>query len=154
MGKGDFLGEFEQLVLIALIRVGEGAYRMTVRREIEERAGRDVSIGAVYATLDRLEEKRLVKSYAGEPSESRGNRGRKCFKITGAARVRVVTSAAQNHARAVRGVHAAVARGPRRVRCRWFCGRCASIAFARPPMISAARRPCNRSVPSPPRGVL
>ncbi len=83
MGKGDFLGEFEQLVLIALIRVGEGAYGMTVRREIEERAGRDVSIGAVYATLDRLEEKGLVKSYAGEPSENRGNRGRKCFKITG-----------------------------------------------------------------------
>jgi PadR family transcriptional regulator len=84
MGKGDFLGEFEQLVLLALIRVGEGAYGMTVRREIEERAERDVSIGAVYATLDRLEEKGLVRSYAGDGSDSRGGRPKKCFRITGA----------------------------------------------------------------------
>jgi DNA-binding PadR family transcriptional regulator len=84
MGKGDFLGEFEQLVLLALLRVGEGAYGMTVRREIEERAARDVSIGAVYATLDRLVEKGLVKSYAGEGSEARGGRPKKCFRITGA----------------------------------------------------------------------
>ena len=65
--KGDFLGEFEQLVLLALLRLGDEAYGMTVRREIEERAARDVSIGAVYATLDRLEEKGLVKSRLGEP---------------------------------------------------------------------------------------
>jgi PadR family transcriptional regulator PadR len=84
MGKGDFLGEFEQLVLLALLRVGEGAYGMTMRREIEERAARDVSIGAVYATLDRLEEKGLVKSYLGEPTDARGGRARKCFKITAA----------------------------------------------------------------------
>lgn len=84
MGKGDFLGEFEQLVLLALIRVGEGAYGMTVRREIEERASRDVSIGAVYATLDRLEEKGLVRSYAGDGPAARGGRPKKCFRITGA----------------------------------------------------------------------
>jgi PadR family transcriptional regulator len=84
MGKGDFLGEFEQLVLLALLRVGEGAYGMTVRREIEERAARDVSIGAVYATLDRLEEKGLVKSCLAEPTQVRGGRAKKCFTITGA----------------------------------------------------------------------
>lgn len=84
MGKGEFLGEFEQLVLLALIRLGEGAYGMTVRREIEERAARDVSIGAVYATLDRLEEKGLAKSYAGDSSDARGGRAKKCFRITGA----------------------------------------------------------------------
>ena len=84
MGKGDFLGEFEQLVLLALLRVGEGAYGMTVRREIEERAARDVSIGAVYATLDRLEEKGMVKSHRGEPTDERGGRAKKCFRITGA----------------------------------------------------------------------
>ena len=66
MAKGEFLGEFEQLVLIALLRLGDEAYGMAVRREIEARAGRDVSIGAVYATLDRLESKGLVRSRLGE----------------------------------------------------------------------------------------
>ena len=71
MSKGDFLG--------ALIRVGEGAYGMTVRREIGERAERDVSIGAVYATLARLEEKGLVKSYRDDGSDARGGRPKKCI---------------------------------------------------------------------------
>jgi len=84
VGKGDFLGEFEQLVLLALLRLGDDGYGMAVRREIEARADRDVSIGAVYATLDRLEEKGLVKGRIGEPSEARGGRARKCFTITGA----------------------------------------------------------------------
>lgn len=84
MAKGDFLGEFEQLVLLALIRLGDEAYGMAVRRELEDRAARDVSIGAVYATLDRLEEKGLVRSRLGESSETRGGRAKKCFTITGA----------------------------------------------------------------------
>ena len=84
MAKGDFLGEFEQLVLLALIRLGDEAYGMAVRREIEARAARDVSIGAVYATLDRLEDKGLVRSRFGEPAETRGGRAKKCFTITGA----------------------------------------------------------------------
>lgn len=84
MAKGEFLGEFEQLVLLALLRLGEGAYGMTVRREIEERTGRDVSIGAVYATLDRMDEKGLVRARFGDPTESRGGRPKKCFTITGA----------------------------------------------------------------------
>ncbi len=84
MGKGEFLGEFEQLVLLALLRLGDEGYGMAARREIEERAGRDVSIGAVYATLDRLEEKGLLKARVGEASEARGGRARKCFTITGA----------------------------------------------------------------------
>lgn len=84
MAKGDFLGEFEQLVLLALLRLGDDAYGMAVRREIESRAGRDVSIGAVYATLDRLESKGLVKSKVGEVSAARDGRARKCFIITAA----------------------------------------------------------------------
>jgi PadR family transcriptional regulator, regulatory protein PadR len=84
VGKGDFLGEFEQLVLLALLRLGDDGYGMAVRREIEARADRDVSIGAVYATLDRLEEKGLVKGKLGEASDARGGRARKCFTITGA----------------------------------------------------------------------
>jgi PadR family transcriptional regulator, regulatory protein PadR len=84
VAKGDFLGEFEQLVLLALLRLGDGAYGMAVRREIEERAERGVSIGAVYATLDRLEEKGLVRSRLGEASDARGGRAKKCFTITAA----------------------------------------------------------------------
>lgn len=84
MPKGEVLGEFEQLVLLALIRLGDEGYGMAVRRELEARAERDVSIGAVYATLDRLESKGLVKSKMGESSAARGGRVKKCFTITGA----------------------------------------------------------------------
>jgi DNA-binding PadR family transcriptional regulator len=84
MAKGDFLGEFEQLVLLALLRLGDDAYGMAVRRELESRAARDVSIGAVYATLDRLESKGLVRAKFTEASADRGGRPKKCFTITGA----------------------------------------------------------------------
>jgi PadR family transcriptional regulator, regulatory protein PadR len=84
VAKGEFLGEFEQLVLLALIRLGDDAYGMAVRRELEARAERDVSIGAVYATLDRLESKGLVRARSGEAGEERGGRPRKCFTITAA----------------------------------------------------------------------
>jgi DNA-binding PadR family transcriptional regulator len=84
MAKGEFLGEFEQLVLLALLRLGDEAYGLAVRREITDRVEREVSIGAVYATLDRLEEKGLVRSRPGAAGEHRGGRPRKCFTITGA----------------------------------------------------------------------
>ena len=76
MAKGEFLGEFEQLVLLALLRLGEEAYGMAVRREIETRASRDVSIGAVYATLDRLEEKGAgqVAGWVSHPTPAAGGR--------------------------------------------------------------------------------
>jgi PadR family transcriptional regulator PadR len=83
MSKGDYLGEFEQLVLLALLRLGDGAYGMAVRREIAERTGRDVAIGAVYATLDRLEAKGLVTSSEGETTAERGGRARRFFRVTG-----------------------------------------------------------------------
>ena len=82
MGKGDFLGEFEQMVLLAVLREDGSGYGMSIRREIEERAGREVSIGAVYATLDRLEQKRLVRSREGEATPVRGGRARKHFAVT------------------------------------------------------------------------
>ncbi len=85
MGRGDWLGEFEQLVLLALIRLGDGeGYGLAVRREIEARAGRTAAIGAVYATLDRLEEKGLVSSTLGEPTAERGGRGKRLFRVTAA----------------------------------------------------------------------
>lgn len=75
------LGEFEQLVLLALVRLGPDAYGATVRREIEEHAGREVSISAVYTTLDRLERKGLVRSRIGAPSPERGGRRRRHFEL-------------------------------------------------------------------------
>jgi PadR family transcriptional regulator, regulatory protein PadR len=84
MGKGEFLGEFEQIVLLAVMRLEDDAYGMTVRREIEDRTGRDVSIGAVYATLDRLEQKGLVRSKVGAPTQERGGRAKRCFVVTAA----------------------------------------------------------------------
>lgn len=75
------LGEFEQLVLIALVRLGPEAYGATIRREIETRAHRSLSISAVYTTLDRLERKGLVRSWIGEPTPQRGGRRRKHFEL-------------------------------------------------------------------------
>ena len=84
MGKGSFLGEFEQLVLLAVLHLGKQAYGLAVRREIMERASRDVAIGAVYATLDRLEAKGYVTSTLAEAVAERGGRAKRCFAITGA----------------------------------------------------------------------
>ena len=75
------LGEFEQLVMIALVRLGADAYGATVRREIEMRAKRELSIGAVYTTLERLEGKGLVRSRIGESTPNRGGRRRKHFEL-------------------------------------------------------------------------
>ena len=75
------LGEFEQMVLLALVRLGPEAYGATVRREIELRARREVSISAVYTTLERLEQKGLVRSRIGEPTRERGGRRRRHFEL-------------------------------------------------------------------------
>jgi DNA-binding PadR family transcriptional regulator len=82
MTKGTHLGEFEQMVLLAVLREEGEGYGMSIRRELEERAGREVSIGAVYATLDRLEEKGLVRSRDGEATPVRGGRARRHFELT------------------------------------------------------------------------
>jgi PadR family transcriptional regulator, regulatory protein PadR len=75
------VGEFECLVLLALVRLGNGAYGAAILREIRDRTGRDVSVGTVYMTLGRLEEKRMIVSYAGHPSPHRGGRRRKHYLI-------------------------------------------------------------------------
>jgi PadR family transcriptional regulator PadR len=84
MAKGESLGEFEHLILLAVLRLGEDAYGMRVRREIAERTGRDVTIGAVYATLDRLEAKGLAAGFLQDPTPERGGRAKKSFRLTGA----------------------------------------------------------------------
>jgi len=75
------LGSFEELVLLAVARAGGDAYGMTVRREIEARTGRDVTIGAVYATLDRLEVKGLLCSRFTGGDGDRGGRARRVFRV-------------------------------------------------------------------------
>lgn len=76
------LNETEQMVLLALVHLGEDAYGVTVRQEIEERSGRSVSIAAVYACLDRLERRGHAESWLSEPTPERGGRARKHFRIT------------------------------------------------------------------------
>ena len=80
--REDPLGSLEHIVLLAVMRLAPDAYGMTVRREIEGATGRDISIGAVYATLVRLESKGFVKSFAGEPTAERGGRAKRHFRIT------------------------------------------------------------------------
>jgi PadR family transcriptional regulator, regulatory protein PadR len=82
----DHLGGFEHVVILALMRLGEEAYGVPVRQEIEARTGREVSIGAVYATLDRLEAKGYVKSRLGEPTPERGGRSKRFFRVTAQGR--------------------------------------------------------------------
>jgi PadR family transcriptional regulator PadR len=80
------LGEFEQLVLLALLRLGSGAYGAAIRREIESRAGRRLSTSMAYVTLQRLEGKGLVCSYVGDPTAQRGGRRRKHYLMHDAGR--------------------------------------------------------------------
>lgn len=75
------MGEFEQLVLLAILHVDNDAYGMEVRAEIERRTGRDASYGAVYTTLDRLEQKGYVAYRMGESTPTRGGRARKYFRV-------------------------------------------------------------------------
>ena len=84
MAKGESLGEFEHLVLLAILRLNADAYGMRVRREIAQRTSRDVTIGAVYATLDRLEQKGLIAGELSDPTPERGGRAKKSFCLTGA----------------------------------------------------------------------
>jgi DNA-binding PadR family transcriptional regulator len=75
------LGDLEQLVLLAVLRLDDGAYAVSVRDEIRGRAGRSVSRGAVYVTLDRLERKGMLTSGLGEPTPERGGKAKRLFYI-------------------------------------------------------------------------
>ncbi len=81
MGKTGVLGAFEELVLLALLHQGENAYGVSIRMELEERSGSDVTMGAVYATLDRLQDKGMVRPRVGERRESRRGRPRRYYDI-------------------------------------------------------------------------
>ena len=82
MPKGEGLGEFEYLVMLAVLRLGKDAYGMRVRQEIAARTGRDVTIGAVYATLERLADKGLLQASLTDPTPERGGRAKRFFRAT------------------------------------------------------------------------
>ena len=76
------LGEFEYLLLSAAARLGEDAYGAAIRQEIEEATGRPCSLGALYTTLDRLEEKGFLATRMGDPTPQRGGRPKRMVRVT------------------------------------------------------------------------
>jgi PadR family transcriptional regulator, regulatory protein PadR len=82
MPKRDYLAEFELMVLLAVLRLGEGAYGVPISQEIKLQSGREVALGSVYAALERLEEKDLVASEFGDPTPQRGGRAKRYFRVT------------------------------------------------------------------------
>ena len=88
------LGELEQIVLLAVLRVGDAAYGVPVHDEIIRLARRDLTLGTVYKTLSRLEEKGFVRSYEGDPTPQRGGRRTRCFAVTTAGRKSLESSLA------------------------------------------------------------
>jgi PadR family transcriptional regulator PadR len=83
MPKGDYLGEFEQLILAAVLLLGENAYGVTIHEKVEQLAkGRSVALGSVYVTLDRLQQKGYFTSWFSDPTPGRGGRAKRFFKIT------------------------------------------------------------------------
>jgi DNA-binding PadR family transcriptional regulator len=97
------LGEFEQIVLLAILRVGENAYGVTVRAEIAACTDREPAPGALYTTLDRLEAKGLVTSRLGDPTPQRGGRAKRYFTVTSAG-VAAVTRAQRAYQRLLKGL--------------------------------------------------
>lgn len=77
-----YLGEFELMILLTVIHLAEDAYGVPISREIEKRRGRGVSVGSVYAALERLEQKRLVASELGDPTPERGGKAKRYFRVT------------------------------------------------------------------------
>lgn len=81
MSERQLLGEVEQLVLLAILRVGEGAYAVPIRDEILKQTGVDLSRGTVYVTLDRLERKGYIRSWFADPTPEPGGKSRRCVAI-------------------------------------------------------------------------
>jgi PadR family transcriptional regulator PadR len=82
MAKRASAGTFELMVMLSLMRLGDNAYGVPISREIEQQCGREVALGSVYATLERLEDKGLVASELGESTPERGGRAKRYFRIT------------------------------------------------------------------------
>ena len=81
MSERQLLGEVEQLVLLAILRIGEGAYAVPIREELQKNGGVSLSRGTIYVTLDRLERKGYVHSWFDEPTPEPGGKARRCFRL-------------------------------------------------------------------------
>lgn len=103
MAEPHYLGEFELLVMLAVIRLGEGAYGVPILRAIEEETGRDVAYGTVYSTLERLQKKRLLRSHLGDATPERGGRAKRYFRVT-ASGLRTVRETKESLTRLWRGL--------------------------------------------------
>ena len=79
----NYIGEFEELVLLAILSQGDNAYGVTIRQALEEATTRSITIGSLYTTLSRLEDKGLVQSWVGEPTAERGGRAKRHYKVKG-----------------------------------------------------------------------
>jgi DNA-binding PadR family transcriptional regulator len=103
MANEPTLGDFEQIVILAILRVGENAYGVPIRAEIELCTGRDPAPGALYTTLDRLEDKGLVTSRMGDPTPQRGGRARRYFEVTPNG-IEAVARAQRSYQRLLKGL--------------------------------------------------
>ena len=83
--KPSYIGEFEELVLLAILSQGNKAYGVTIRQALEEATNRSITVGSLYTTLSRLQEKGLVDSWVGEPTAERGGRAKRHYKLKGSA---------------------------------------------------------------------
>ena len=79
---GEYLGEFEQMVLLTVLQLDDEAYGVSIMSELDARVGRRVSRGAIYVTLDRLEAKGLLEARVADPTSERGGRGKRFVKVT------------------------------------------------------------------------
>jgi len=103
MNKLYSLGEFEQIVLLAILRLEDGAYGVTIQAEIQSCGGRKTARGALYTTLDRLERKGLLSSRCGESTPARGGRAKRFYAVTEEGRERLVNAQSTFH-RLLRGL--------------------------------------------------
>ena len=99
----DHLGEFEQIVLLAILRLGDNAYGVPVRQEIEKRTGRSLTVGALYRTFDRLQDKGYLTSFFSDPTPERGGRAKRHFRTTSRG-LRVVRETQQSLVKLWRGI--------------------------------------------------
>lgn len=110
MTSRNSLGELELVVLLGLMRAGEGAYGAAIREKIATTTGRDVTPGAIYPTLDRLEERGLVRSYMGDPTAERGGRAKRHFVLLKPG-LDEVRRAWRQYATLAQGLESALAKG-------------------------------------------
>jgi DNA-binding PadR family transcriptional regulator len=108
------LGRFEELILLALMRLGPDAYGVELRREIETRTRRDVSTGALYTALKRLENRGLVSSHVGQPTPERGGRRKRHYQLE-ASGIVALRDAHDDYQSMTEGLDRAIARAAARV---------------------------------------